>query len=112
MRWRMGWAGVLCAVLIGAVSAQTVPITTENAARVQEIARLGRGVIRTAAWSPDGSLLAVATTLGVWVESLLSPSPPTPLPQGERGVYSRVIFEKLRESLLERLVNFSRLRRR
>jgi WD40 repeat protein len=42
-------------------SAQDAPPTVEL------IARLGRGWVQTAAWSADGSHLAVAGSIGVWV---------------------------------------------
>jgi len=35
-------------------------ITPENAAKVEELMRLGKGSIEDIAWSPDGSRLAVA----------------------------------------------------
>jgi WD40 repeat protein len=41
-------------------------ITTENAAQVQQLARLGRGQISTLAWSPDGKTLSVGGAVGVW----------------------------------------------
>ncbi len=40
-------------------------ITVENAAQVQQRARWGRGVLETLAWSPDGGVLAVGTSVGV-----------------------------------------------
>jgi WD40 repeat protein len=43
------------------------PITPDNAAELTQIARLGSGVVRALAWSPDGSRLAVATSIGVWL---------------------------------------------
>lgn len=42
------------------------PITAENAARLQELAVIGRGTLASADLSPDGNLLAVGTTAGVW----------------------------------------------
>ncbi len=42
-------------------------ITVENAAQVEQVAQLGRGVIHALARSTEGERLAVATTLGVWV---------------------------------------------
>lgn len=46
--------------------ADFVPITVENAGQVEAIQRVGRGIVRDLAWSPDGETLAVATTVGVW----------------------------------------------
>ena len=43
-------------------------ISAENAGRVQQLARWGKGEITTAAWSPDGQFLAVGTTAGVYLQ--------------------------------------------
>jgi Tol biopolymer transport system component len=43
------------------------PITTENVDQIVELARLGRGVIRHVALSPDGETLAIASTTGIWL---------------------------------------------
>ncbi len=40
-------------------------ISPENVDRVEALARWGRGVLQAVAWSPDGRLLAVGTTVGV-----------------------------------------------
>jgi WD40 repeat protein len=45
--------------------AELAPITATNAGRVMELARLGRGWPSSTAYSPDGSLLAIGTSLGV-----------------------------------------------
>ena len=45
------------------------PLTVESAPSVVPLVRLGRGVVRDVQWSPDGAALAVATTLGVWLQS-------------------------------------------
>lgn len=42
------------------------PITAENAARLQELAVIGRGYLLSFDLSGDGNLLAVGTTAGVW----------------------------------------------
>jgi WD40 repeat protein len=42
------------------------PITTENAARLQELTVIGRGEFASVDLSPDGNTLAVGTTAGVW----------------------------------------------
>ena len=44
------------------------PLTVESAPSVAPLVRLGRGVVRDVQWSPDGAALAVATTLGVWLQ--------------------------------------------
>ena len=60
----MGSLLVLIAVT-GAARAQETytPITAENAAQITQIERIGNGVPRSMAFSPDGSRLAAATTL-------------------------------------------------
>ncbi len=42
-------------------------ITVSNASRLALLARSGRGVIHSVAWSPDGGTLAVAGSIGVWL---------------------------------------------
>jgi len=42
-------------------------ITPENAVLMKQVAMLGRGPINSLAWSPDGTMLAVASPLGVWL---------------------------------------------
>ena len=48
----------------------TPPITTGNVHQVKELARLGRGTVNALAVSPDGTKLAVAGSLGVWLYDL------------------------------------------
>jgi len=43
------------------------PIRVDSAAQVEEVARWGRGVLNGVVWSPDGRLLAVGTSLGVYL---------------------------------------------
>lgn len=43
-------------------------LTVDSAAQAVPLARLGRGVVRDVQWSPDGADLAIATTLGVWLQ--------------------------------------------
>lgn len=43
------------------------PITPENAADIVELAMWGKGEAREVAYSPDGRLLAVGTTVGIWL---------------------------------------------
>ncbi len=43
-------------------------LTTVNAGQIKEIALLGRGSIGKAVqWSPDGKLLAVSSSIGIWL---------------------------------------------
>ena len=60
------------------------PLTVESAASVVPLARLGRGVVRDVQWSPDGVSLAVATTLGVWLQPA-DPSADARLIEGQLG---------------------------
>lgn len=47
---------------------QTLGMSAQDeTATVELIMRLGRGYVQTAAWSPDGSRLAIAVSIGVWV---------------------------------------------
>ena len=61
----------LCLILCTTVSAQGqstyIPITAQNAAQISQIQHIGNGVPRALIFSSDGSRLAVATTLGVWL---------------------------------------------
>lgn len=47
-------------------------ITVDNVTDVVELARLGRGTINQVALSPDGTTVALATTLGIWVHNAAS----------------------------------------
>ncbi|HWQ46067.1 MAG TPA: WD40 repeat domain-containing protein [Longilinea sp.] len=42
-----------------------IPITTQNAALVEQVYQFGSGWVNTMAYSPDGQLLALATSLGI-----------------------------------------------
>ena len=44
-----------------------LPISPENASRVTQLARWGKGTVNEVAYSPDGRLLAVASSLGVYL---------------------------------------------
>jgi len=59
---------VLLLVAVPAAFAQDV-ITADNGANVTEIMRLGRGQVEVVDYSPDGSSIAVGSTLGVWLYS-------------------------------------------
>lgn len=43
------------------------PIAPENASGVQQLARYGRGEITDGLWTPDGSKMIVASSIGIWV---------------------------------------------
>lgn len=43
------------------------PIAPENASSVQQLARYGRGTISGGMWTPDGSKVIIASSIGVWV---------------------------------------------
>ncbi len=42
-------------------------ISPQNAGRVAQLARWGKGTVNRVAWSPDGRLLAVASSLGIYL---------------------------------------------
>jgi WD40 repeat protein len=42
-------------------------ITAENAGRIEQLGMLGRGRMRELAYSPDGEILAIASSVGVWL---------------------------------------------
>jgi WD40 repeat protein len=50
-----------------ALPTRRVPISHQNAARVAQLARWGKGTINEIALSPDGWLLAVASSLGIYL---------------------------------------------
>ena len=69
---RVGWLGVgLLVVGLAALGivwlGQIAPTPPENAARVAQLARWGRGWVAEIAFSPDGRLLAVASPNGVYL---------------------------------------------
>ncbi|MDZ4763195.1 MAG: hypothetical protein SGI73_01490 [Chloroflexota bacterium] len=64
------------------------PITPNNAARIEPLARLGDGVIRDVAWSPDGNTLAVASSIGVWLYDVGDLDAPGRLFEGQDGAES------------------------
>jgi WD40 repeat protein len=43
------------------------PITPDNVDQIRELAMWGKGRIEQLAYSPDGKILAVGTTAGVWL---------------------------------------------
>jgi WD40 repeat protein len=68
----------LCLILCVTFSAQAqsmyIPITSNNAAQITQLSRIGSGVPRMMMFAPDGKRLAIATALGVWVIETASPS--------------------------------------
>lgn len=55
----------------------TAKITSENAAQVVELARMGNGTVNGVAVSPDGNTLALYGSLGIWfynIDALSAPS--------------------------------------
>jgi WD40 repeat protein len=64
------------------------PITHENADQLVQVGRLGNGVVRGIAWSPDGSTLAIATSIGVWIHDADNPDDPPVLLEMEAGASS------------------------
>jgi WD40 repeat protein len=56
-----------CPVAVQGDDAQHPLITGDNAAQLTRLAILGRGWINQIAWSPDGTTLAVASSVGVWL---------------------------------------------
>jgi WD40 repeat protein len=62
-------------------------ITPENADRLVQIGQLGRGWINAVAWSPDGSVLAVGSSNGVYLYDASDwDAPPRELPGYTRAV--------------------------
>lgn len=43
------------------------PITPTNAQQIKTIKRLGLGSVKQVMWSPDGKLLAICSTAGIWL---------------------------------------------
>lgn len=59
---RLSILGLILMIGMGGVFAQDAPPST-----IEFVARFGRGWVQTAAWSPDGTRLAIAASIGVWV---------------------------------------------
>lgn len=70
-------------------------ITAENADQLVQVGRLGNGVVRGLAWSPDGSTLAIATSLGVWVHDADNPDNPPALLEMDAGASSVAASDSL-----------------
>ena len=56
------------------------------------IARLGKGGINDMQYSPDGTILAVATTLGIWIYDTETYKEQTLLPRGNRYIEEKLYF--------------------
>lgn len=59
-------AGLL-GLLLHTNEAPVIPITVENVTELQAVLRLGDGSVYTGAWSPDGTQLALAGSIGIWI---------------------------------------------
>ncbi|MFW5692461.1 MAG: WD40 repeat domain-containing protein [Chloroflexota bacterium] len=58
---------LLLAALPATLNAQENPITVDNGTEIVELARLGRGTANVVTFSPDGSLIVVGGSVGVWL---------------------------------------------
>lgn len=79
---------VVCALL--PVTAQETVIDASNVFRLQEIARLGRGKVYNAQFSPDGRQILVGSSLGVWIydsDELDTVTEPSLLPTSRAAEY-------------------------
>jgi WD40 repeat protein len=70
------------ALIPAAVSAQDErqPITPDNGSAVVELMRLGRGSADAVAYAPDGSMIAVAGSIGMWLYKSATLDTPTEPP--------------------------------
>lgn len=80
-------ASLLLPAAAGIAQGNRQPITSDNAGELAQLMRLGRGSAEFAQFTPDGSLLAVGGTVGVWLyepTNLATESePPVLLSDGE-----------------------------
>ncbi|WP_119068558.1 WD40 repeat domain-containing protein [Aggregatilinea lenta] len=70
LRWFAVLMACMAIVFVLAPSPTTTlstGITRRGAAQIRQVGMLGEGGLLDAAWSPDGSTLALASTAGVWV---------------------------------------------
>lgn len=65
MRWRIAILGLLLMAGLALAQGDSPPITPQTASSVQPLAMLGNGEANDLALSPNGKLLAVATSVGV-----------------------------------------------
>jgi WD40 repeat protein len=68
--------------------ARLEPITTQNANRLAQLVRMGRGINAAVAWSPDGKTIAVASSLGVWLYPADNPNAEPILLESASGTIS------------------------
>jgi len=92
---------LMTALLTAALTAQEEtdhpPITAENASELTELYRFGRGDINAWANSPDGTILAIGSAMGVWLydtrnPDLLTDPPLLPAQDGIQDRYMPVAF--------------------
>ncbi|MCQ3932266.1 MAG: hypothetical protein DPW16_17590 [Chloroflexi bacterium] len=77
-------------------------ITAENVARLTQLERWGRGFVMDAAFAPDNQILAIQSTIGIWVyvpESPYSFQEPYLL-ENEHGGVSSMIFHPTENTLV------------
>src|SRR5579859_96439 len=72
--------------------AASPPITVANIAQLRQTMRFGNGTVAYVTWSPDGTILAVAGALGIWLyQANALNSPPRLLP-GPFGAINDMAF--------------------
>lgn len=54
-------------LLISTATLSPLAISSENADKIMELARWGKGLMNTIAWSPSGETIAVAGALGIYI---------------------------------------------
>lgn len=74
------------------IPASLVPIGPDNASHLARLARLGLGSFYAVAWSPDGSTLTVASSVGIWLYSWTHLDNPPRLLEGHTSFVSSVAF--------------------
>ena len=85
---------VLAVILTITTHAQdeTLVITPENIAQLTELEVIGRGVIYNAIYSPDGNLIAVAGSRGIWLYDAHNLDAEPRLFNGHRGPVTTITF--------------------
>src|SRR5687768_15217567 len=66
------------------------PISIDNIHQLQELQRIGNGYVSALAWSPDGTKLAAAGSIGVWIFEGIGSAPH--LLEGHRGIVNDVVW--------------------
>ena len=84
----------LLALPAGLIQAQggETPIDVANAAQVIQLARFGRGQVLDVNWSPDGSTLLLAGSVGIWLYDAVDPSAPPVLLTGHAEEVNSAVF--------------------